>query len=105
MATERRIAFRETALFDAKIYAALVADKVDSYRHDPTYGVIETNDSKAGDYPHLRKALRAGSFSYSVYEQLTGADHAHWKYSLIGQAEHSNMNAPAPIQFVRDAPR
>lgn len=106
MAAARRIAFREIALFDATVYAALVADQVETYGHDADFGVIETFDTKAGDYPNLREALRAGSYSFVVYQQReTEADHTAWKFSFAGEEDHYRDNQPEPLQFIRDVTR
>lgn len=106
MAAARRIAFREVAMFDASIYAALVADQVETYGHNPDTGVVEAFDTKASDYPHLREALRAGRYSFAVYQQReTDVDHTAWKYSFAGEEDHYRDDQPAPLEFVRDVSR
>ncbi|KGF62098.1 hypothetical protein [Pseudomonas lutea] len=106
MAVARRIAFRESAMFDSSIYAAMVADQIESFDHDALFGVIETFDAKGSDYPFLREALRSAQFSFAVYQQREGeGDHVHWKYSLEGEKENYSSSAPGPIQFVRDLTR
>lgn len=103
----RRITFRATALFDQSIYRAMISDQVSGYSHDAMFGTIETGDTLAGDYPVLRDALQAGSYTYAVYQQRDGeADHSHWRYSADGTPDElSDGTMPSGIEFVRKATR
>ncbi|WP_420170761.1 hypothetical protein ACN99C_26765 (plasmid) [Pseudomonas alloputida] len=107
MPVARRITFRANALFDQSIFRAMVSDGITGYEYDEAFGTIETFDSLASDFPALREALQAGSYTYAVYQQRENeGDHIHWRYSTAGEPDElSDGGLPPPIQFVREASR